>query len=90
MTLPGGASSHTPIPLSSQTVAVTAMNWAIPPAIARNPNTRNGSVFDARWSQPWCSSGAKITPSRWLGSRAMMPSSSSSARPVLTSYASIT
>jgi hypothetical protein len=59
-----GPTSHTPTPESTQIVAVTANHCAMPPAMARKPNTRNGTVLASRCGQPPCSSGAQMMPPR--------------------------
>ena len=84
-----GPTSHTPTPEITQIVAVTISHCAMPPAIARKPNTRNGTVLASRCGQPPCSSGAHTMPPSPDSERDTMPSLSSDS-PVSWSTSSIT
>src|SRR5215211_1597817 len=59
-----GAISHTPRPLTSATIAVTAITRAAPLRAISTPITTNGTVLPIRWPKPAWRNGAVTMPIR--------------------------
>src|SRR5664279_5211743 len=72
-----GATSHTPSPETSQTTAVTAMNWRTPPSMISTPKMINGIRLENRCPHEACTSGAVSTFHRSDRLRGSTPKESS-------------